>query len=98
MVFLSYNEEFSVLLGLYDKVSWLGELQPCEYHTAKKSGEKLHFVVDIVQVVKSPSWKEFDLMQDYDSYGALDFSRLPFLDWELYLMCQYLSANQNITL
>lgn len=74
---------------------WWGELQSCEYHTANQSEEKLHFVVDIVQVVKSPSWKEFDLI--HDSYGALRYSRLPFLDWKLYLMCLYCSG-KNITL
>lgn len=73
-------------------------MQSWEYHTANQSEEKLHLVVDIAQVAKSPSWKEFDLIQDCDPYGALGYSRLPFLDWKLYLMCQYSSANQNITL
>lgn len=80
------------------RIWWWGELQSCEYHTANQSEEKLHFVVDIVQVVKYPSWKEFDLVQDCDPYRALGYSRLPFPDWKLYLMCQYSSANQNITL
>lgn len=87
------------MLGSYGKSMfwWWGELQSCEYPTANQP-EKLHFVVDIVHMVKSHSWKEFDLRQDYDSYGAWGYSRLPFLDWKLYLMCQYSSANQNTTL